>query len=502
MSTNSILLKLNATADILGGEMFFADENGYDPIYSENGNLSPNGMYIRLRGSDGSMAYISAFEIDNILTAISALNIKADTLQTLIDDKVTNTEFELLKSDLDTKADLSRVTALENTYSNKVDKTAIDELIEVINAKSDQSVVDSLKEELEKKGSKSDIVRLFAEIENRATVAEINSIKSDIITLRNAVKSVSDAGTIATLTSQIEALNAALQTKVTASDLNVITYNINNLKNDVNDLESKLYTAKADIDTKASKTELKENLITLKGSLVQLSNKLDSKANMSDVATKANKDAVNALTAKVTELNKALSKINEVATAKYNDIYTKINSKADNKTTKDALDKLANETASNVKLEDYEIDKQNLTRRVTEVEENYENDYKLLRDSITTITCEINNAIANLQVTDNDFSNELEEHSNILALLQSSTNDNTEKIKFPWVRVLTTKEYERLMKYDPTLNYYSAYYKYPNIIYFIVDYGKPKAVYIGDIQIAKAEKTGSVGFAYTFPISF
>lgn len=502
MSTNSILLKLNATADILGGEMFFADENGYDPIYSDNGNLSPNGMYIRLKGSDDSMAYISAFEIDNILTAISALNVKADTLQTLIDDKVTNTEFELVKSDLDTKADLSRVTALENTYSNKVDSDVIDRLIDVINAKSDQSVVDSIKEELEKKGSKSDIARLFAEIENRATKAEINSIKSDIITLRNAVKSVSDAGTIATLTSQIESLTAALRTKVTESDLNDIIYNINNIKNDVNALESKLYTAKADIDTKASKTELKENLITLKGSLTQLSNKIDSKANMSDMATKASKDAVNALTVKVTELNKALSKINDVATAKYNDIYTKLNSKSDNKTTKDALDKLANETASSVKIEDYEIDKQNLTKRVTEVEENYERDCKSLKDSIAESICEINNAIANLQGTDKDFDKELEEHSNILASLQSLTNDNTEKIRFPWVRVMSTKEYERLMKYDPTLNYYSAYYKYPNILYFIVDYGKPKAVYIGDILIAKAEKTGSVGFAYTFPISF
>ena len=40
------------------------------------------------------------------------------------------------------------------------------------------------------------------------------------------------------------------------------------------------------------------------------------------------------------------------------------------------------------------------------------------------------------------------------------------------------------------------------IIYLIVDFNKPKAIYIGDILVAQAEQKGSVGFAYTFPIVF
>ena len=61
MSNNT---KIAATADILGGDVFFATDDGRDPEILENGDLLANGMYIRLNGSDGSVAYISAFELD------------------------------------------------------------------------------------------------------------------------------------------------------------------------------------------------------------------------------------------------------------------------------------------------------------------------------------------------------------------------------------------------------------------------------------------------------
>jgi hypothetical protein len=43
----------------------------------------------------------------------------------------------------------------------------------------------------------------------------------------------------------------------------------------------------------------------------------------------------------------------------------------------------------------------------------------------------------------------------------------------------------------------------PNVIYFLVKYNKPYALYIGSTLIAKTEeKIGSQGFTYTFPIVF
>jgi hypothetical protein len=68
---------------------------------------------------------------------------------------------------------------------------------------------------------------------------------------------------------------------------------------------------------------------------------------------------------------------------------------------------------------------------------------------------------------------------------------------------MTPEEYKNL----PTDPYYgdgsiNPYAKQPNVLYMLVRYNKPIAVYIGDVLIAQAEQKGSVGFAYSFPISF
>ena len=59
---SEILTKIQSTADILGGAVFFANENGQDPEYP-GVELVPNGMYIRLEGSDGSIS-IAAFFVE------------------------------------------------------------------------------------------------------------------------------------------------------------------------------------------------------------------------------------------------------------------------------------------------------------------------------------------------------------------------------------------------------------------------------------------------------
>jgi hypothetical protein len=69
---------------------------------------------------------------------------------------------------------------------------------------------------------------------------------------------------------------------------------------------------------------------------------------------------------------------------------------------------------------------------------------------------------------------------------------------------MTPEEYNR-MSDNPTYanGKINPNGKQPNVIYFLVKYNKPYAIYIGKILIAKAEeKIGSQGFAYTFPIVF
>jgi hypothetical protein len=86
----------------------------------------------------------------------------------------------------------------------------------------------------------------------------------------------------------------------------------------------------------------------------------------------------------------------------------------------------------------------------------------------------------------------------------SAWKDETAKnLKSQWVRVLSSKEYKALRPAgENTLQDYNPRYRYPNTVYLVVDFNKPKAIYIGDILVAQAESKGSIGFAYTFPIAF
>ena len=63
---------------------------------------------------------------------------------------------------------------------------------------------------------------------------------------------------------------------------------------------------------------------------------------------------------------------------------------------------------------------------------------------------------------------------------------------------MTPEEYNSLAP----INENNPFAKQPNVVYMLVRYNKPIAIYIGDILIAKAEQKGSVGFTYTFPIVF
>ena len=118
----SILTKIKSTADILGGSVFIANELGFDPEYPNNGDLLPNGMYIRIEGSDGSVAYISAYEIERSIDIIDEMSktkaSQADltALQEIVEGKVSSSDFELLQGDVAAKASKADVDALLDEF--------------------------------------------------------------------------------------------------------------------------------------------------------------------------------------------------------------------------------------------------------------------------------------------------------------------------------------------------------------------------------------------------
>ena len=523
MSTNSILFKLTATADILGGEVFFADEHGADPENINATGLYPNGMYIRLKGSDESVAYISARELDTILdnlhnstvkTANDALTIarslsnstasKSDIeyLKSQLNDTVSSVAFNSLKNDVETKAEASRVTALENTFNGKASQAQVDELIEIINNKGDKSVVDSLVENMQNKANQTDVANLFAEVQKRVTYDEINTIIADIDALKATVGVISDKGTISVITDKIKSLEDVLNTKLKDSDLDVIRYNITTINKNVNAINQRLYAAEDNLTNTVSKPELFEALTDVNESINNLNVTLNTKADKTELANKASKVDVNSISDKLSYLNKNFSEFKDSSTSLHNSLETAINAKADKASTKASIDSINATLLNKVNLADYDKDKYDLVTTVNDTKEYCQTSCTNLQETIDEFACEINSAIALINTIDNTQTNRLDQHDKTINSLQQKTNTHAEQLKQPWVRVLSTVEYNRLADPPSNVTTYSSIYRYPNIIYFVVDYNRPKAIYIGKIQIAKAEPRGSVGFSYTFPISF
>jgi hypothetical protein len=520
MSTNSILLKLTATADILGGEVFFADESGNDAQYNNHG-LIPNGMYIRLRGSDNSIAYISAQELDAALTTISELTVNTanralntvnsltdniatkddiDTLQNLIEAKASDTDIALLQADVATKANKDELDAYINAANEKADIEVVNELIDIINNKADKSVVDALVADITTKADKSVVEYLKNEVNNRVTKTEITLLVNDIKALENTVKQITDKNTIDTLTGKISELERKLSSKLSATDLSSINSNISNIYNQLNVLGNRVDHAETNLNSKASKIFVTEKVSELSTSFNDINTKLNTKASKNDVAVKANKSDLDSVTKKVVTLTNDVATIKSNTSNNTNDIYKKLAGKADKATTEAALDTLRT-TISNKADGDIYAKVNSINTLVLDTKTKCDENYVSLATAIDGLECDLENSVKTLKSSDTNLTNRINQQADSITVLQNTTSTHTEQLKQPWVRVLSTKEYSSLRPAKEGMSY-SSYYKYPNIVYFVVDFNRPKAIYIGDIQIAKAEQKGSAGFAYTFPISF
>ena len=501
------LITLKATADILGGAVFFADDNGFDPEYPDNGDLLPNGMYIRLEGSDGSIAYISAYELDKAIDVIGQMSMskasKSDleSVKTLLNDKVSKTDLSDIQDDVDNKVSKTDFNILKSVVEDKADKTEVDNLTNTIVGQVAETV-QGLNNSLDLKADKSIVDKLIATVDTKASSNKVADILNDISILSETVNSLVDSGSIEAINAQINSLREELRNKISLKDYQYLRNSVVSLNNSNIDIVSRLVTAEANISKKASTNYVQQQLSEMNNAVTSLAQVVENKASKTEVFTKADKDEFDKVAKKVNRLNSTVENINSNVLNQFIDVQKDIKAKAD----KTYVDSNLNQIRTNISdipsraafIES--VNKINLT--LEELKTQHDIDDNDLTLKLAELECELKNVVTTLKNSINTANKLISNNSSNINSMQKTLSTHASQLKQPWVRVISTKEYEKLLPVKDGMTVYNPSYRYPNILYFIVDFNQPKAIYIGNIQIAKAEKRGDVGFTYTFPIVF
>ena len=284
MSNNT---KIAATADILGGDVFFATAQGVDPEYPNNSGLTPDGMYIRIVGTGtNNVAYISAFELDKSITIIDNMT----------KDKANKVDLDLLSS----------------TVNEKATSEALQDAITLINTKADQTTVDGITETLATKGDAEDVEKLL----------------TDVAALQELVSSLSNDSSITAITNQINYLNTEIQRRLTIDDLASTTTAINNLTASDATLSERMDNVEASVFDKASKTYVQGQITEVNTTLTNAIRKIETKADKIDIAGKANKTDVDTLTTSVEELNTTVDTLSQDVNTRFEELTTTVDAGA------------------------------------------------------------------------------------------------------------------------------------------------------------------------------
>lgn len=505
MSTD--IIKLKSTADILGGDIFFANSEGFDPEHLSNGNLLPNGMYIRLEGSDGSLAYISAYELNQTLEIINSLSENkadksdVDALQTLLEGKASDADLELLQNTVATKASKSELTEALNSINNKVDQSVIDELVNQLNNKADSDLVELLSEAILGKADKESVDSLLTTVNSKADAEDVEKMITDLATLQETVELLSNTDAVEALNTQIANLTNEINKKLENSDIQTIINNINSLKSSSDLLIERVGLVEDKLNKKATTTYVQGQLNDLNTNILSLSKQVSSKADKSDVVIKANKTDYDNLVKKVTNMNTLLTDLESEVDDKIVEFTNAISNKADSNFVNTKVTEFTDNLNSKVDRSLFNTTIGNIQSNLQTISDNSNELIQEANSAIENLECEVNNAISEVRASVNTQSKTISNHSTEIERLRNSSNTYNEQLKQTWVRVLSSNEYKKLTT-PPEGVPYNPRYKYPNTVYLVVDFNKPKAIYIGDILVAKSEQNGSVGFAYTFPIIF
>ena len=482
---SDVLTKIKSTADILGGEVFFANDFGQDPEY-EGAELLPNGMYIRLIKGDGNVVYVSAHEIDKAIGIIGQMSMSkanqsdVDAIIELLDEKASKTEIELLKTDIADKVSDDNFNDLAGQVSNKADKTD----------------VESLRTSLNSKASNDAITLISDDINNKAL--EISRIKNDILTIQNALEYITDSNSISALQKQINYLNSELNKKLEIDDLDSIKTSIVNLSNSDSIKSELISEIETNLNKKASTVYVQGQVNELNKAITGISARVDTKADKETVAKKAAKADLDLLTSKITSLTNEFNTTKNEFESLNNTVITEINNKVSNTQLESEVSRLEHNINEKLDSEEYNIFVGRIENKIENVKNECDEDHDFLLNEFSTLQCDVNNALAETNAKSNAQLKQIELHSEQITSLKKKDIELTEKLKTQWVRVMTPEEYNSLAP----INENNPFAKQPNVVYMLVRYNKPIAIYIGDILIAKAEQKGSVGFTYTFPIVF
>ena len=507
---SDILTKIKSTADILGGSVFFANADGFDPEYPENGDLLANGMYIRLEGSDGSVAYISAYEIDKSLEIIDQMTkgkanqADVDAIIETLNDKVSKTDIELFQSELDSKASQESLNNLSAIVSNKASVDDVIELEETVSSKADRSVVDTLSEQMLDKVDKDVVNSLSESVLEKADKTTVDSLKKDVKNLQEILETLSDVSSIEAIRSQITYLNNEINKKLTADALSPITSKLNELSGIDASYNTRLETVETNLNKKASNTYVQGQVAEIHSVLTNMATTVDTKASKTEVATKAAKDDVDKLTKKVTDLNSTVTTRLGSLDNNYQELVDNLGNKADRTVVDSSLNEINSKLIGKAEKTDVNKSISDLNTRLYNVESKKDNNYTELSSSLYDLECNVNNALAEVNASLSNQSKQISTQASTIRSLQNTDIAHEEKLRNEWVRVMTPEAYKKLAPVGDTFSdgTPNPYAKQANTIYMLVRYNKPIAVYIGEVLIAQAEQKGSVGFAYTFPIIF
>lgn len=504
MSTN---IKLKATADILGGSIFYANDAGFDPEYPNNGDLLPNGMYIRLEGSDGSIAYISAYELDKALGIIGEMSMSKaskadlDALEDSLENKVSTTDFELLQGDVENKASKAELDDALDAFNGKASQEQVDEIIAALNEKASQEYAEQLQAAIEAKADATEFETLSATVENKANKATVDELKADVQALQQTVSLLTNSDSIVAINNQIAYLNTEIQRRLTVDDLSTLNTNVANLSNSNDSLTERVENVEVNLNKKATTTYVQGQVTELNTAITGLATRVDTKADKSDLTGKANKSDLDQIVKKVNTIGASVSDLEIEVDDNYKELTAALNKKAVKADIDTAIESLNETIASKVDRTTYNTEINRINNNYNNLESAHTEDINRLSGEIEQLECDTNATITELRASLNTQNRTITNQGTQLTKLQESSQNYNEKLKQNWVRVLTTNEYKAL-RTAPEGASYNNRYKYPNVVYMVVDFNKPKAIYIGDILVAQAEQKGSIGFAYTFPIVF
>ena len=506
-TTNDTLIKLRAAADILGGAVFFANAEGFDPEYPENGDLLPTGMYIRLEGSDGSMAYVSAYEIDNLIKNLDAITrTKASqsdltALQETVNAKATKTELELLKSQLDNTVSKADIKDITDSIANKAEQSDLSIVVSRLDEKASKTSVDTLTETVATKADADDVTALENTISTKADADDVTALENAIKALEEVVGTLTDTDNVSSINAQIEYLNTELNKRLVASDLNPINTSLTDLTNRTSGYDSRLETIETNLSKKANTTYVQGQVSELSSTIANIISTVENKADKSSVSNKADKDDVTTLTSNLAANIKAVSDLATTVTGNYNELNTELEGKADKASTESQLNAINSTLVSKADKSTFNETIDRITNQLNAISSNTTSKYSDLMGDIDELECEFNNVVAEVRASINTQNKNITQQDTKIKTLQTASDSYKEQLKQKWIRVLTTTEYKNLRNPVEGASYNDRY-KYPNVVYMVVDFNKPKALYIGDILVAKAEQGGSIGFAYTFPMVF